>query len=90
MKPVQQFKRCIGKALLLLSLGIAFPYLSNAQFEEGDPGFLPDDPDGNSQAPLDGGLAILIAAAIGYTSRRMHDEALQKQHMHLSQPLRSV
>jgi hypothetical protein len=46
----------------------AFPVICNAQ---GDPG---DDPD----APIDGGVSILIAAGVGYGIKKANDQ--RKKH----------
>lgn len=45
--------------------------VANAQFD--DPGELPLDPD-NTNMPVDGGLCIVMAAAVGYVARKQHDK----------------
>lgn len=50
------FKHCFISLLLVISLPV---------FAQGEPG---DDPD----APIDGGLALLIAGGIGYGIRKAH------------------
>lgn len=48
----------------LLAIFSALPALCNAQ---GDPG---DDPD----APIDGGVSILVAAGVGYGLKKANDQ----------------
>lgn len=58
----------IISTILLVSFNLV-PQFCNAQV--GDPG---EDPD----APIDGGVSLLIAAGIGYGIKKAHDK--RKQH----------
>lgn len=46
------------------------------------PTFLPAqiDPSGDPDAPIDGGLGVLIAIGIGYGLNKIHTERKQKDH----------
>ena len=62
-----------GKILLNTVLFIAAMALPSIIFAQGDPG---PDPD----APIDGGLSVLIAAGIGYGAKKVHDNRKKKQN----------
>lgn len=74
MKP-STFKWPIAKRLLIAVSFVAVTSYANAQFD--DPGDLPMDPD-DANLPVDGGLTIVMAAAVGYISRKQHDKKLSE------------
>ncbi|MEO6328978.1 MAG: hypothetical protein ABIO55_08600 [Ginsengibacter sp.] len=53
---------------LLIVIFFCFPYLAHAQ----------PDPATDPDAPIDGGVGILIAAGIGYGLKKMRDEKRKK------------
>lgn len=59
----------------LLLIVICIPVLLHAQ----DPGGI--DPAGDPDAPFDGGLSILIAAAIGYGIKKTKDFRKKKESL---------
>lgn len=56
--------------ILVLAAGMSFPLITNAQATP------PDDP--NDNAPVDGGLSILLAAGVGYGVKRLHEKNKKK------------
>jgi len=67
-------KKIRKQALLLSVLFILFafmPSIINAQTTPGDPG-------GDVDAPIDGGLSLLVAAGIGYGVKKVRDNKKKK------------
>jgi hypothetical protein len=75
-------------ALIILFTAVTMPYIANAKYDEiqaienTDPGDANDvdeyDPppppdDEDPDAPLDGGVSILVAAGIGYGVKKIHE-----------------
>lgn len=57
-------------SIILLLLIICFPLLSMAQ----------DYGDGTEDAPIDGGLCLLIAAGIGYGAKKIKMNKIKNMH----------
>ena len=49
----------------------------------GGPGDPPDDPAGDPDAPIDGGISLLIAAGVGYGLKKAHDKRKKTNTVHL-------
>lgn len=66
-------KKYLVRCALLMLLTVGLSYTISAQPEEngGDPP--------NNDAPLDGGISILIAAGVGYGAKKMHAERNKNQ-----------
>ena len=60
----------IGLSILTLVLLTCLPSLVHAQ--------LPTDP-GNPDAPIDGGISLLVAAGIGYGVKKVRENRKKKQ-----------
>jgi hypothetical protein len=61
----------MAKSLCLALVFSSITAVASAQFD--DPGELPLDPD-DASMPVDGGLTIIMAAAVGYLARKQHDK----------------
>lgn len=72
----QNSKRLINISILFLALTIV-PFFAIAQ-DPGDPG---EDPD----APIDGGVGLLIAAGVGYGIKRVKEERNKKNTATISE-----
>ena len=72
VKSMKLFIKAIAITSILILIFSVLPYNANAQF--GDPG---DDPD----APIDGGISVLIAAGIGYGAKKMRDSKKRKEEV---------
>jgi hypothetical protein len=66
-------KKKAFKILFTLALSCSFS-LANAQGGPGDPG---PDPDG---IPIDGGLSLVIAAAVGYAAKKGIEKRKRSQN----------
>jgi hypothetical protein len=62
----------IQRSLVALAILI---FLNTSVFAQGD-GF--DDP-GGMDTPFDGGVSLLIAAAVGYGAKKAHDEKKKRK-----------
>ncbi len=60
------YKKYVFIPVILLILVMAFPSLASAQFES-----FPDG--GNPDAPIDGGLSLLVAAGVGYGAKKIKE-----------------
>ncbi len=60
------YKKFLSALMLVIAI-IAFPMLASAQF---DP--FPDN--GNPDAPIDGGLSLLVAAGVGYGAKKLKEK----------------
>lgn len=69
VKSMKLFIKSIAFTSILILIFSVLPYNANAQF--GDPG---EDPD----APIDGGISVLVAAGIGYGAKKMRDSKKKK------------
>ncbi len=70
MKSIYKHRAALAVYLLLL-LVIAFPSLASAQFDT-----FPDG--GNPDAPIDGGLSLLVAAGVGYGAKKLKERKSSK------------
>ena len=67
---MKKYRSFFVSFLVLFIVLIIFPFLVHAQGPS-DPGFDPD-------APIDGGLSLLIAAGIGYGVKKHRDNRKKK------------
>jgi hypothetical protein len=54
-----------------LCFAVFFSVLATAAFADDDPG---PDPGGDPDAPIDGGVALLVAAGIAYGAKKINDK----------------
>lgn len=66
------------RTLAKLGLIIIFYFVAGNSYGQG-PGFGDDVDDTTTNAPLDGGLSLLIAAGVGYGAKRVHEHNRKKK-----------
>jgi hypothetical protein len=64
---MKKYSKAIAAACVLVVLFNLLPYISKAQF---------DDPD----APIDGGLSLLVVAGVGYGIKKNKERKQQKEN----------
>ena len=64
------YRSLIFICLLVISFAV-LPFIASAQIG-------PPDPDGDPDAPIDGGVGILVAAGVAYGVKRFRDERRKK------------
>lgn len=68
---MKRYRKLLVVLTVLAVLFVCLPYFAHAQIDPADPGFDPD-------APIDGGLGILLAAGVGYGIKKMRDNKRKK------------
>lgn len=76
---MKRFWKTLAISGLLLMVFNLVPELCSAQI--GDPG---DDPD----APIDGGVTLLVAAGVGYGIKKVKDSRRKSQSAHISENMK--
>lgn len=66
----------VGKLLLITGISLM---LSVGAFAQGDPGNGGDGNPGDPDAPIDGGVTLLVAAGVAYGAKQWHNSRKNKK-----------